>query len=439
MSPPSAVTPPPLAETTSSPQLPNADSPSLYLAHPTFAEKQTTWKQNGHAWRGPLSVPAYLRREQYLSETSLTCNGGITHWVLVDTSYPPGGERRVLASCETTRKRALVAYWSTEGAEVEEVVSHCIGSVFCPKEFRGKGYARRMMRELSKILRGWQVDGAAKGRERCLFTVLYSDIGKSFYATLGWHPFTSSHISLPPISKDCINMVSVLPPCRELYAASLKDLCAFDERLLFKRLATMSATKRVRVALVPDLKSMEYHHAREEFIAHEVFGYEPSVKGAIVGDTEGQRAWCIWTRVYGSSDATLYILRLVLEGDESIERTSSSHSTNGSHPANGGFSGAKSRQVDAVASLLLASQREASRWGMTDVQIWNPEPITILAAHRALNLTSEAAGTPVIQVVDRERESITSLMWYGESQEPGLQGLQWKDVEWIGNEKYAWC
>jgi hypothetical protein len=123
-------------------------------------------------------MPAYIRREQRLSETSLTCNGGITHWVLVDMSHLPGGERRVLASCETIRKRALVAYRTAEGVKVEEVVSHGIGSVFCPKEYRGKGYAGRMMRELSKLLRGWQVEGAAKGREKCLFTVLYSDIGK---------------------------------------------------------------------------------------------------------------------------------------------------------------------------------------------------------------------------------------------------------------------
>src|SRR5579862_707864 len=105
-------------------------------------------------------------------------------------------------------------------------------------------------------------------------------------------------------------MASVLPPSRELYAASLKELCMADERLLLQRLATMSTTKRVRVALIPDLKSMEYHHAREEFIAHEVAGCEPSVKGAIVSEAEGQRAWCIWTRVYGGRDATLHILRL---------------------------------------------------------------------------------------------------------------------------------
>ncbi|KAI9774283.1 MAG: hypothetical protein M1840_004177 [Geoglossum simile] len=363
----------------------------------------------------------------------------MTHWVLVDTPHLPGGERRVLASCETIRKRALVAYQTTEGVKVEEAVSHGIGSVFCPKEYRGRGYAGRMMRELSKLLRDWQVEGAAK-RGMCLFTVLYSDIGKvrSFYARLGWHPFASSHISLPPLSKDFVDMASVLPPSRELYAASLKGLCIADERLLRHKLATVSAIKRVHVAFIPDLKSMEYHHAREEFISREVSGCEPSVKGAIVGEAEGQRAWCIWTRVYGSKDTTLYILRFVFE-DEATEGASLAHPTEGARPTNGMPSEVKSKQVDAAASLLLAAQREASRWGMKDIQIWNPEPVTLLASQRVLNLTSRVAEISGIEVVDREKESIASLRWYGASQQSELQGLQWGDIEWIGNEKYAWC
>ena len=203
----------------------------------------------------------------------------------------------------------------------------------------------------------------------------------------------------------------------------------------------MSTNNKVHVAFVPDLKSMEYHHAREEFVARELFGYEPRVKGAIVGDAEGHRAWCVWTRVYNGNDepnqaTTLYILRLVIEGEEVVDQMGLAHNTNVAPAVNDGFSETKNRRVDAVASLLLAAQREASRWGMKDVHIWNPGPITMLAAHRALNLNPGAAGTSVA-VVDREKESITSLMWYGDSQQPDLEGIGWKDIEC--NEKYAWC
>jgi hypothetical protein len=197
----------------------------------------------------------------------------------------------------------------------------------------------------------------------------------------------------------------------------------------------MSTNNKVHVAFVPDLESMVHHHAREEFIARELAGREPTVKGAIVDDA-GQKAWCIWTRVYDGKDefnlaTTLYILRLVIDGEEFIDGVSLVHGTSDV------FSEAANKQVDVVSSLLLAAQREASRWGVKDVRIWNPRPITILAAHRALNLASDGTETSVV-VVDREEESITSLMWYGESQQP-CEGIEWKNIEWIDNERYAWC
>jgi predicted GNAT family acetyltransferase len=76
-------------------------------------------------------------------------------------------ERRVLAGCETYRKKALVA----ARGEVKEVVAHAVGSVFCPEQFRGRGYGARMMQEVGKVLESWQA-------EHCLFSVLFSDIGK---------------------------------------------------------------------------------------------------------------------------------------------------------------------------------------------------------------------------------------------------------------------
>ena len=68
--------------------LPKGDSPSLALVHPTEAEKLMQFTLNAAEWRGALKLPAYLRREQVLSETDMTRNGGISYWILVDTSLP---------------------------------------------------------------------------------------------------------------------------------------------------------------------------------------------------------------------------------------------------------------------------------------------------------------------------------------------------------------
>lgn len=150
-------------------KLPPSDSPNLALLHPTQQEKVETWKLNGDSWRGTMPVQIYLRRESHLENQVFTRDGGVTFWILVDSTLPPN-ERPILASCESYRKRALVA----RAGKVEDVVSHGIGSVFCNPQYRRRGYAQRMMEELGKKLDTWnQEDG-----KRTDFTVLYSDIGK---------------------------------------------------------------------------------------------------------------------------------------------------------------------------------------------------------------------------------------------------------------------
>ncbi len=152
------------------------DSPTLALVHPTEAEQAIQFNLNGAEWRGVLSLPAYLRREESLSQQALTKDGGITFWILVDTSLsnnpldPNSGTRLPLASCETLRKRALVA----QNGKVQDVICHGIASVFCAPQLRKRGYAQRLMQEIGKELRTRQTDENIKS----LFSVLYSDIGK---------------------------------------------------------------------------------------------------------------------------------------------------------------------------------------------------------------------------------------------------------------------
>lgn len=153
--------------------LPPSTSPSLLLTQPTSAESAEILKANGASWRGCLSLPAYFRREAHLANQAFTRDGGLTSWILVDGSAPhdPQTPRRILSSCETLRKKGLVA---TREGRVEEVVCHGVGSVFCAEEWRGRGYAGRMMKELGRELERWQQKEGARSR----FTVLYSDIGK---------------------------------------------------------------------------------------------------------------------------------------------------------------------------------------------------------------------------------------------------------------------
>ena len=150
--------------------LPDRTSSEVFLVVASPEEIIAQQQANSEEWRGALTLPAYLRREEVLVDQTLTRDGGLTAWSLV---YQPTGsdekDRQVLCGCETIKKRALVA----SGNTVEAVTAHGVCSVFCPPKYRGKGYAGRMMAGLGEKLRTWQSNGQDN-----LFSVLYSDIGK---------------------------------------------------------------------------------------------------------------------------------------------------------------------------------------------------------------------------------------------------------------------
>jgi hypothetical protein len=148
--------------------LPSATDPSLILAQTTEQERNKQLTINGVQWRGALSLPAYIRREHHLAQQEVTKNGGLTSWALVDSLHTK--RRNMLCGCETYRRKALIA----QRGVVNEVTVHGVGSVFCPEEFRGRGYAGRMMKEVGQKLCSWQT----KKGETIPFTVLFSDIGK---------------------------------------------------------------------------------------------------------------------------------------------------------------------------------------------------------------------------------------------------------------------
>ncbi|KAJ4336944.1 hypothetical protein N0V85_009910, partial [Neurospora sp. IMI 360204] len=169
-------------------------------------------------WGPALSHSEYLAREHFMTTLPLAKDGGLTHWILTDTSSSSSSSqgqddeknRPILSSCETLRKHAVAARYdaSSDRVVLTEGISHGIGSVFTDPQYRGKGYANRMMQEVGRRLRTWQVvdkkdrpeespspaqengdkkdgKGEKEQTQTTLFSVLYSDIGKSFYAKNG--------------------------------------------------------------------------------------------------------------------------------------------------------------------------------------------------------------------------------------------------------------
>ncbi|KIW06906.1 hypothetical protein, variant [Verruconis gallopava] len=390
--------------------LPSSTSPSLTLVVATEAEREKIWNKNSGEWRGALSHEAYLRREKHLSNQDFTKDGGITLWILVDSNDP---NRTILSSCETYRKRAVIAM----DGKVQDVISYGIGSVFCPPECRGNGLSSRMMKELAQKLKS----GSVREGESVAFSILFSDIGKKFYNKMGWEPFNSSNISIPTFWKGTPPHASLdLPPSRPLFASDLPSLCAIDEQLVRSSLLHAPADKTF-VALIPDIETIRWHHAREDFVAREIHGKSPDVKGAIVGTEPGKRVWCYFTRMFYNSNPnqsngnTLHVLRIVVEerGLFTWERASADADM--------------SAYIPAISSLFAAALSEAQKWNMHEVEIWNPTEPTVRAAQ---------ALYPGAKVIDRDNESIASLMWYGPRKTTGPVA---DEVDWLGNEKYGWC
>ena len=207
---------------------------------------------------------------------------------------------------------------------------------------------------------------------------------------------------------------------RPIFANDLKQLCAIDEATIIKAglLQQSSSAGKTTVALIPDWETLEWHHAREEFFAKEMLHMTPDVKGAYVHVKDGPRIWCVWGRFFGTeaSGDVFHILRLAVEGEEDLT------STNSGIPNNDDSVDPSDQRIPAIAALFRAAQNEAFKWGMKQVQMWNPSPLAVRAA-RLID--------PSVQIVHRGEESIASLRWHGS--EPA------ENVEWLGNEKYAWC
>jgi GNAT superfamily N-acetyltransferase len=371
--------------------LPAADSPSLVLTHPDVSEQHALWASTASEWKGGLTTTQYIEESAYLASLDARHNyPGLwqTDWILVDKNLPVG-ERKILSSCETFHKRVFMR----REDEVEEERIYGVASVFTAPEYRRNGYAKRMLRELRE-----------KYRRHCAGTVLFSDIGKKFYSELGWNPVAgNSHLEFPALK----GREEGTP----LFEEEVKELCLQDEGMLRKAMATVTSGK-LRMVIVPDFKHMMWHHVREDFICRALIGRAPKVMGAMAGKP-GSRVWVIWTHKFdgkpGDDKAgnTLYILRLVIEK---------------LGPEGNVAAGDREEVKENLRIVIQSAQNEAVEWKLQGVKMWGPSP-----------LVRELVQEMSIEFLDVEREDdgIASLML---NEDDGKDSL-----EWLANERYAWC
>lgn len=388
--------------------LPDSNSPFLQLTQATTEECAKIWTNTSASWRDSLDMPVYLQEQRFLSDVPLARNGGMTTWILVEQDVPPN-HRRIYSSCESFVKRALI---TGIGDKVEDVIIHGVASVFCPADCRRRGYAARHMKELAKTLRKWQSHKA-----RAVGSILYSDIGKEYYTRFGWQPNVSNwHLEFSPVDMPKPSTT------REIVEDDLEGLCRRDEVIIRDAMAKQIEGVKKLVTVLPDIDHMLWHIRKEDFATEQLFSKRPRAKGAIAG-LPGCHVWAIWTHRYymhpkaESPGNVLYILRLVVEGDNSANKPSH----NREHWAQ---EEKQERQVESLIAVLRCAQAEAAEWQLDHVKLWEPSSWV-----RSV-ITKSNIG---YHRVERENDSIASCLWYHDDDEPEVAPV------WINNEHYAWC
>ncbi|EXJ83938.1 hypothetical protein A1O3_04605 [Capronia epimyces CBS 606.96] len=374
---------------------PDSQSSELILAVATPVEHVQTAQLNVEEWKGSLTTEQYLHREAALHSTDLTRNGGITCWILTSESLPTNadGTRPIFASCESILYHADVV----RNGILEQVRAHGIGTVYTRAEYRGKGYAGRMMADLGPKLETWQQVPDVKNA----FSVLFSDIGPSYYARFGWKVFPSNHIHLPPLDENSYGISRMkLPAVEDLSASDLPGIPAVDYLQHELRKKSRADPDTVYLAIRPTIEHFAWHHAREEFICSSLERRAPTIKGALHRATG---IVLVWNRVFAESqkDWQLQILQTVIPPDAQNL--------------------AEANQ--AMAALLLRAQFEAHQSGMlAGVQVWDPPNLV-------MSSVSEILQGPV-NLIERHKESICCLRWSGEHDDK---------LMWISKQKYTWC
>ncbi|KAM7217318.1 hypothetical protein V8F06_007261 [Rhypophila decipiens] len=363
----------------------------------TPEQRQIVWELSGGSWAAPMSADHYSSCEAYLSQQDVSKDNGCRYWVLHLKGYP----RQVITSCETTRKPLLIS----ENGVSRAGFAFAIASVFTNPLYRRLGMAALMLRHLQK-----QMD--AQG-SNC--SVLYSDIGKMYYAALGWKWFPSNQTTLtllpassPVIGPESCEGTSKTPSfthsepdaVRYLEQEDLKDLWKLDAMQLSKEFDQMLADGKTHIGFVPCYAQLSWQLARSEFVAGTLFEKAPIWKGAITKDAQ---SWICWAHDWRGEK--LKVLRIIHNLSTTVEQ-----------------------RVENTKLLLESALVEASTWGLHNVLVWNPGKVITQGCKAVGN-----AHPSNIKIVfeDRADASIPSLRW--------AEGKDVGEAKWDSNYYYCWC
>ena len=373
--------------------LPLSGERSLCLTQPTIEEAKKIYGLSYQAWGDALTLPQYMERRMMAINDPLAQDSGTKEWILTDRTLP-ADDRPILSSCKTINKSAFVKQMD---GSISETVVCGVFFVYCDPKYRRRGYTARLMMELAAMLPTWGGEW-----KRCSGSILFSSIGRQFYAKLGWQPSQiNRHIELESTVGPWPGQV------HRLRKQDLGSLCAQDAARVRRDMA-LSSSKKPQMVIVPDLDHMMRSIRNANFACKALFEKCPETNGAIISDGDC-KVWAIWIHRYyampGQPDAKnlLMILRMVIHtADSSPDR--------------------EKLQSTLVRSILQAAQVEATEWKLNAVKLRDPSPVV----RKVLKHTSTQH-----RVVESNEDDIASLLWLG-----GGDGGD-DPSEWLARELYT--
>lgn len=337
-------------------------------------------------WGAPfLNLAQYLRKEEIQRVTTFSQRGSI-FWALVDKDYDVvAGPTVLYCHCESHRFDCAVRRSS---GEIMRGFSHHIGSVFTLPQYRKQGLATLFMTEVARQL---------EALPDTLASVLYSDIGPTFYDKLGWKVFPSKMAALNVAHP--LNVHADTDNCTELLSLtldeSLNKFLEADNARLVEELASDCFQGKSSFVILPTRDSIEWQFCIGVHFAQVRQHKElPSCCGKAVNEN----AFIIWC--HNLKESTLYILRARFPND-----------------------GDKSYKLTLL--LLNEALKEARRFKLEKVAIWDP-PLVLTNA--------EIRSQFEMQFVEREDSLSSAMIFRLDSSDEGTKVCPY----WLANEKYAW-
>lgn len=369
--------------------------------------RELTWRLNGEVFAAPLELDAYVAREACLAQQPLCKDGGCTYFVL---AHKHDGTH-IVASCEAIKKTVFIAGRKAGtngggGGGFLEATGYGIASVYTNPKYRRLGMAAFMLGKVQETM---------DAESEC--SILYSDIGRGYYAGLGWNVFPSeqAEISLhaEKNGKDAFQQPAS-SKTRYLTLDELPALCDKDVaqmRTKFQRLAEDET--QTHVAFAPDFAQISWQLANEDFVTKVMHPNKPvSHRGAI---THNGRSWVYWKFDWRAKQ--LSILRFVLLEEDHVDAHGTGH-----------HSVSEETKAWDVLELLQAAAAEAAAWGLKKVVVWNPNDTTTRGIKGFHNVHEQEVD---VILDERKDAAIPSLRWKG--------GLGVGETVWEDNQYYAWC